>query len=218
MDIFEIRKNVADNIAAKRNSAGLTQAQLAEKLNYTDKAISKWERAESVPDIAVLKQIADMFGVTVDWLISEHAGEVEHIDREHEVQKVKKHNELQISLLSVVAVWFLATVAFVVMLALEVAHPWIPFLWAVPLSAVDLLVFNAIWGKYKWNFFFISLIIWTIPAALYITLALELNNWGLWVIFLFAIPLQVATVFWSQIKIAITPLAAKIEKINGSEK
>ena len=72
MDITEIRQNIATNISAMRNSSGMTQAQFAEKLNYTDKAISKWERGESVPDIAVLWQIADMFDVTVDWLISNH--------------------------------------------------------------------------------------------------------------------------------------------------
>ena len=68
MDITEIRQNIAVNISVMRNAAGLTQAQFAEKLNYTDKAISKWERGESVPDIAVLWKIADMFGVTTDWL------------------------------------------------------------------------------------------------------------------------------------------------------
>lgn len=205
MDIFEIRKNVADNLAAMRTSAGMTQAQLAEKLNYTDKAISKWERAESVPDISILKQIADMFGVTVDWLITEHTGEAEHIDHDREVQKLKHHNQLQISLLSVVGVWFVAVISFVVMFAIGAEHPWIPFLWAVPFTAVDLLVFNALWGKYGLNFVFISIIIWGVLTALYVTLGLTLHNWGLWYIFLFGIPLQIATIFWSQIKFAIQP-------------
>ena len=50
----------------------MTQAELAERLNYSDKAISKWERAESIPDIYILKRLADMFGVTVDWLIKDN--------------------------------------------------------------------------------------------------------------------------------------------------
>ncbi len=199
MDITEIRQNIAVNISAMRNAAGLTQAQFAERLNYTDKAISKWERGESVPDIAVLWQIADMFGVTVDWLISDH-GESESTP-DAEAVRAGQRNRLLISLLSSVGVWFIATIVFIVMQSLGADHVWMPFMWAVPATCIDLLVFNAIWGKYKLNFLFISLIIWTIIGATYITIA----NWSLWYIFLFGAPLQVATIFWSQIKIIINP-------------
>jgi transcriptional regulator with XRE-family HTH domain len=199
MDITEIRQNISVNISAMRNAAGLTQAQFAEKLNYTDKAISKWERGESVPDIAVLWQIADMFGVTVDWLISDH-GESESTP-DAEAVRAGQRNRLLISLLSSVGVWFIATIVFIVMQSLGAEHVWMPFMWAVPATCIDLLVFNAIWGKYKLNFLFISLIIWTIIGATYITIA----NWSLWYIFLFGAPLQVATIFWSQIKIIINP-------------
>jgi transcriptional regulator with XRE-family HTH domain len=199
MDITEIRQNISVNISAMRNAAGLTQAQFAEKLNYTDKAISKWERGESVPDIAVLWQIADMFGVTVDWLISDH-GESESTP-DAEAVRAGQRNRLLISLLSSVGVWFIATIVFIVMQSLGAEHVWMPFMWAVPATCIDLLVFNAIWGKYKLNFLVISLIIWTIIGATYITIA----NWSLWYIFLFGAPLQVATIFWSQIKIIINP-------------
>ena len=71
----DIKRVIADNIALLRKGSGMTQIELAEKLNYSDKAISKWERGESVPDISVLKQIADMYGVTVDYLITPgHSG------------------------------------------------------------------------------------------------------------------------------------------------
>ncbi len=199
MDITEIRQNISVNISAMRNAAGLTQAQFAEKLNYTDKAISKWERGESVPDIAVLWQIADMFGVTVDWLISDH-GESESTP-DAEAVRAGQRNRLLISLLSSVGVWFVATIVFIVMQSLGSEHVWMPFMWAVPATCIDLLVFNAIWGKYKLNFLFISLIIWTIIGATYVTIA----NWSLWYVFMFGIPLQVATIFWSQIKIIINP-------------
>lgn len=199
MDITEIRQNIAVNISAMRNSAGLTQAQFAEKLNYTDKAISKWERGESVPDIAVLWKIADMFGVTVDWLITDHGSSESTPDAE--AVKAGKRNRLLISLLSSVGVWFIATIVFIAMQSLGAERVWLPFLWAVPATCIDLLVFNAIWGKYKINFLIISLIIWTVIGATYITIA----NWSLWYFFMFGIPLQIATIFWSQIKIIIKP-------------
>ena len=199
MDIVEIRQNIATNISAMRNAAGLTQAQFAEKLNYTDKAISKWERGESVPDIAVLWQIADMFGVTVDWLISDHGSSEATPDAE--AVRAGKHNRILISLLSSVGVWFIATIVFIVLQTIGADRVWLPFMWAAPATCIDLLVFNAIWGKYKFNFLFISLIIWTLIGSTFVTIA----NPALWYIFIFGIPLQVATIFWSQIKIIIKP-------------
>ena len=65
----DIKAIIAKNITALRQNHKMTQIELAEKLNYSDKAVSKWERGESVPDISVLKQIADLFGVTVDYLL-----------------------------------------------------------------------------------------------------------------------------------------------------
>ncbi len=206
MDINEIRRNVAVNLTAMRTRSGMTQAQLAELLNYTDKAVSKWERAESVPDIAVLWQIAELYGVTVDWLITDHGNTIAH-HSEEEV-RAKKQNRLLVSLLSSVGVWFIATIVFMVFQGLGISRPWLPFLWAVPATAIDLLVFNAVWGKYKANFIFITMIIWTIPAALYITIA----NWSLWYLFVISVPLQIATIFWSQIKIIINPKKKNKEK------
>jgi transcriptional regulator with XRE-family HTH domain len=77
----DLKTIIARNIIELRRKNNMTQLELAEKLNYTDKAVSKWERGESLPDIAVLKTIADMFGVGLDYLVSEdHSGtETEHI-------------------------------------------------------------------------------------------------------------------------------------------
>ena len=66
----ELKSVVAENLKALRTTAGLTQGELAERLNYSDKAVSKWERGESLPDVQVLKQLADMYGVGVDYLLS----------------------------------------------------------------------------------------------------------------------------------------------------
>lgn len=195
----EIRKNVADNIAALRTSCGMTQAQFAEKLNYSDKAISKWERGESVPDVAILKQIADLFGVTVDWLIAPHGED----DRPAaaEAPSYRRHNELLISLLSALGVIFVAAIVFAALLIAGVPHAWLVFLWAVPLAATDLLIFNAIWGVYRRNFIFISVMIWTFLAAIYVTFGVLLGAWELWYIFFFGLLLQCATVFWSGIRV-----------------
>lgn len=192
----EIKQNIADNLSRLRTSAGITQAQLAESLSYTDKAVSKWERGESVPDITVLKKIADRFGVTVDWLITDHGNNAPAPDKA--AQHARRYSHLLITLLAVVCVWFVATAVFVVLGGLNIPHKWLVYIWAVPVSMIVLVVFNSIWGTYKRNFVFISLLMWTILAAIYITI-ITIANWNFWLIFLVGIPLQLATIFWSQI-------------------
>ena len=192
----EIKQNIADNLSRLRTSAGITQAQLAESLSYTEKAVSKCERGESVPDITVLKEIADRFGVTVDWLITDHGNNAPAPDKA--AQHARRYNHLLITLLAVVCVWFVATAVFVVLGGLNIPHKWLVYIWAVPVSMIVLVVFNSIWGTYKRNFVFISLLMWTILAAIYITI-ITIANWNFWLIFLVGIPLQLATIFWSQI-------------------
>ena len=68
----ELKLIFASNLIRLRTAAGMTQAELGEQLNYSDKSISKWERGEAIPDAAVLKRMSEIFGVTVDYLLNEH--------------------------------------------------------------------------------------------------------------------------------------------------
>ena len=69
MDDEKLKNQIGANIAAYRKNAGLTQAGLAEKLNYSDKAVSKWERGDSIPDVLTLMALAEQFGITVNDLL-----------------------------------------------------------------------------------------------------------------------------------------------------
>lgn len=186
------KRNIADNIARLRTTAGLTQAQFAEKLNYTDKAVSKWERSESIPDVLVLKRIADLFGIKIDDLLAAPSDFA--LPKKDAETQAKKRNRRQISLLSAAGVWLLVIICFIALLVCEAPRAWLCFLWGAPATMTDLLVFNAIWGRYRRNFLLISLLIWSFSAALYVTIAV----WHFWYLFLFALPLQAATVFWAR--------------------
>ena len=199
MNIFEIRKNFANNIIALRTAKDLTQTQFAEQINYTDKAVSKWERGESIPDISGLSVIADFFNVTIDWLISRHSPE-EVPDKISEEEEKHRKNHLWISILAVIGVLFVATVAFIVLYMLKVAHPWVAYLWVIPLGMIVMLIFNAIWGKYDHNFIFISLIVWFVILSFYLTFSVFSGRWNLWPIILLIIPLQAAVIFWYKIR------------------
>ena len=179
----------------------MTQIELAEKLNYSDKAISKWERGESIPDITVLKAIADLFGVTVDYLItSEHDGndcERNRIDPEKALHRKRKH--AMITGMSVILVWVIATVLFVILdVALNgtYAH-FLTFAYAVPTSCIVWLIFNSMWHNRRWNYAIISLMVWTLLASVHLSaIACGVN---LWQIYLLGIPGQIIILLWSKI-------------------
>ena len=64
-----VKEIIAGNLASLRKASKLTQQQLAEKLNYSDKAVSRWENAETLPDIETLCRICDIYGVKFEYLL-----------------------------------------------------------------------------------------------------------------------------------------------------
>ena len=164
-----LKITVAKNIADLRKAANMTQLDLASRLNYSDKAVSKWERGESLPDVATLKTIAEIFSVTVDYLLQE-----EHLQETIPVQQYSKHrrrNRGLIAAMSSVLVWLIATFVFVNidLISKQFHRHWLIFVYAVPATAIVLLVFNSIWGRRKLNFLIISIEVWSLLAAVYLT-------------------------------------------------
>ena len=192
----DLKAVIAKNIAALRTGAGMTQIDLAEKLNYSDKSVSKWERGESIPDVLVLKQIADMFQVTVDYLLEEeHAPVVTSSLKD----KIRRHNRGFITAISIILVWLLAAFIFMIVDTLGIKNSiWFIFIYAVPSTFIVWLVFNSIWFNRRRNFMIISLLMWTSLAAVYLTLLpFEVNMWQLFVV---GVPGQLIIILWSRIK------------------
>ena len=187
----DIKQTIADNITELRKGMHLTQAELAEKMGYTDKAISKWERAESIPDIVTLKEFASLSGVTLDYLV-----EKEHPENRVALTKHARSNRMVISLLAAAAVWLIATVLFVYLKIFGIPDVWKVFAGAVPVTMIVLLVFNSIWGKTKLNYVIISVLVWSALAFAYFMLM----QYNLFLIFLIGIPIQVMVILWSRIK------------------
>ena len=190
MDDF--KKVVAENIIKLRTSMNLTQAQLGEKLNYSDKSISKWERGESVPDVMVLKKIADMAGVTVDYIITPHDPDEEPLQIQ---KKPRRYSRSFITLTVLAGIWALAVLVFVVLWLVGIIN-WLVFVYAVPVSLITLLVLNSVWGDRTWNLYIISGLVWGIICSIYLS-AIE-HNW--WQLFLVGIPAQIIIIFAFSIK------------------
>lgn len=195
----DLRTVVANNISELRQKHGMTQLALAEMLNYSDKSISKWERGESFPDVFMLKRLADLFGVSVDYLLSEDHSEAVH--REAEVSRMVRRNRILISFLATMLVWLIATVSFVTVNLAIPSSPlpaWALFLYAIPLSSVVILVFNSIWGRRKLNYLIITVINWTVLLSIHITI-LTLTQLNLWIIYIIGVPVQIIIFLWSGI-------------------
>lgn len=202
MDDEKIKLQIGANIAAWRKRCGLTQAGLAEKLNYSDKAVSKWERGESIPDVITLMQLADLFGVTVERLISdpdalpENPGTLERA-MVHVTEKAlkRKANKNIILGLSSTLVWFVALLFFVVLSTLSIAHSWVAFIYAIPVNAIVLLSLRSAWHDFRWNRALISAIVWGSLLSIFISL-LEFLRFNAWKVFLLGIPGQIAIFLW----------------------
>ncbi len=195
---IEINRKIAKNLTYYRKTAGFTQAELAEKINYSDKSVSKWESGNGVPDIYTLIQLAQLYGVTVDTLLGDGT-----LVR---VQKKTKSLHALIMLLSSGIVWLIATCFFV---GMQFFMPnrgwwWLAFLYAIAVNAVVLLVYASIWRYKVLNFLSVSLIIWGGLTCIYLTIKCiclqrgvpEADVGPLWSIFLVGIPLQVLEILW----------------------
>ncbi len=183
-----IKGNFAFNLSLFRKKSDMTQGELAEKLNYSDKAVSKWERGESVPDVFALTEIADLFGVTVNELIYEK--------QKH--RPVQFRNRLIITTLSIALVWFVAVIFhFVLGIIFPDFSLWILFVYAVPISAIVGIVFSSIWWNKLCRFVSISTLIWTLPTAIFLSAR---GVRGMAFIFIVAAVFQGMTVLWFLLK------------------
>ncbi len=182
----EIETTIASNIIELRTRAGMTQLELAEKLNYSDKSVSKWERAEALPDVIVLRNIADIFGVTVDYLVRPH----DPNEKISIVDSVKRTIPYQIIMaITSVGIMTVATILFVIFWLRGLIY-WQVFVYALPLLFTALLVLNSIWHEGRYNFIIISLLVLSIVCTLYV-IFLKYNWWQL---FLILIPAEALVV------------------------
>lgn len=186
MDELEFKKVVADNLIYYRKQAELTQLQLAEKVNYSDKSVSKWERGDGLPDLFVLNQIADILEVSVSDLVTRH--------HRMSAKKLSK-SKYFVTVLSCALVWLVAATIFVFLTLFDapVQNKWLSFVYSVPVSAIIILILSSVWGnKHVWAIS-TSILIWSLLASICFTLYSVENIW--W-IFLIAVPLQILTILW----------------------
>lgn len=193
----DIKTTVANNLIALRKSKGLTQADVANALNYSDKSVSKWEHADSLPDISILSALADMYGVTLDYLTHEDAEE--RLSYMNEKEKPERERQLTIEVLTVTIVFLCATILFVYgycFASVPTQDFWITYLWAIPISALFLWNYNRKWHKNKLqSTILLSILLWSLLLCIY----LQFGNYKLWLIFILGVPMEIIIVLSSNL-------------------
>ena len=196
---LELNERIARNLALYRKRAGMTQAELAERINYSDKSVSKWESGNGVPDIYILVQLAEIFGVTVNDLVAE-----EPPKGAPRRENVGLHT--MIMALSSGIVWLVATCVFVILNMIPYVEGalWMTFIFAAVANSIVLIVFSGVW-KYKWlNFVSVSLTVWTVLLSIFCTLKYIVGyDTMIWLIFLLGAPLQVLEILWTFFRFSI---------------
>lgn len=217
MNDEKLKHQLGANIAAYRKRCGLTQAGLAEKLNYSDKAVSKWERGESMPDVLTVVQLAELFEITVNDLLAdpnalpENPGKVQRVMEKAVEKTLKRKADKGIILkLCSILVWFVALLVFVVCASVEVPKSWIAFFYAIPVNAIVHLSLRSAWKDFRWNQFLISAIVWGGLVSLHMSL-LVFFNVNVWRIYLLGIPGQIAILLWFRM------FRKQKETVNGQE-
>ena len=193
----DIKNIIAKNITDLRVLNNMTQAELGEKLNYSDKTVSKWERGESTPDISVLIEISKLFGVSLDYLVK--ADCINEIEKE-EKKEEKNLNLKAIAYISCGCVWLIAIFAFIItsLISKTATFQWLYIAYALPIFFIVSLVFNSIWFNPRHNYIIVSALMWSILVSVHVSFL----HFGIDVtlVYLLGVVGQIIIVLWSFIR------------------
>ncbi len=185
----DIKQIVAKNLANLRKNKKITQTELAEQFGYSDKAISKWENGDTLPDIQTLYQLCEFYNVTLDFLVSEQSFDEKIKYINHLNKRVIINNSL-IELLYCSFVWILAVIIYVYLYTFSEINYWQIFMWALPATTIVMLLFTKVWKQKLYTFIVRSLFFWTLVTACYI----QFIEYNIWPLFFLMIPIQVALI------------------------
>ncbi len=174
-----IREIIRKNIITLRKKNGLTQIDLANKINYSDKAVSRWEKGEVVPDVETLQSLSNVFGVSLTYMFETH-------NYGKEEKHLPNKNELLLHFTSLCSIWIFIIVLFVYLKLIYNYTFWQLFVWGVPATILDTLIANRKWGNSILRTILQSTLLWSLTTCFY----LQFLSQNLWLIFLIGIPIQ----------------------------
>ena len=191
----DVRKNIVNNLILLRKTNKMTQQELAKALNYSDKAISRWEVGDSLPDISVLLRVCEIYGVEFEWLIRRHD--------EAPVRGKKKNEGLgpRIAIVFLLATfcYAFATIIFVYNRVFHNGSVWMAYIWAAPASLSLAVLFSRRWWSGIVTLILVSLDMWSILTGVYLHFLVTAPG-NIWPIFLLGVPVQIIFVLFEYIR------------------
>ena len=178
----DIKKVVSKNLINLRKQKGLTQIELAKQICYSNKAISRWENGEVLPDIETLQTLSQVYNVPITYLLEEHT--------EQFVKRKLTKNEIFLHLTSICSIWILVVVLFVYLQLFYNYTFWQIFVWGIPATLLFTLIINKKWGKSVLETVLQSVFVWSVIAGVY----LQFLSQNIWLIFLIGIPIQASII------------------------
>lgn len=195
-----IKELVPQNLVALRKQKNLTQIELAEKINYSDKAISRWEKGEVMPNYEILEQLAEIYQVPFTYFFEEH-----ELESNKAISQKETNIYIAAILSMILVVWTVVVVAFFIIKNLTNVYYFMLFVWAAPLTILAIKFGLARWFKDRFYIITSSLLFWTTLLAIYF----QLFKLNLWSIFLLGIPVQLTIILIDFIKKIRNPKSVK---------
>lgn len=186
----EIKNNFSKNLSTLRKARSLTQLQLAEKLNYSDKSVSKWEHGDVLPDVATISAIAEYFGVSIDELLASK-----------DIKKPPKSiNHTFILALSCGLVLLISCIIFWIVASSGMSNPWTVFLYGAFASAIVAVVLCAIWFPYPIVAISVSILTWITGICVHVSTLVYLNWQDGWFAYIVCAVFQILVGLWFAFK------------------
>lgn len=193
---------IAANLVSLRKASKMTQQELASKLNYSDKAISRWEHAETLPDIDTLCKICSIYGVKFEYLLQKEQPQKNN----PYVEKSDTANKVLITIIAAFSVWIAAFSLYFGLHMTVKIYAWMIFIWSIPATAAVLLVCNGVFFRSKtYKYIVISLLMWTLLLACY----LQLITYNMWMMFIVGVPVQAVIMLSAFLKPGAAPRKRK---------
>lgn len=180
LNMENLREIVSKNIVSLRKANNLTQIELAKRINYSDKAISRWEKGEVLPDLETIQALSEVFDVPISAIL----------EKEQEGSKPKKIKQTKQQVLSQIfimfEIWTILSVAYAYFNITRGENIWQIFVWGIPATALIILLIN---HKRKSNissFIYGTIFVWSFITCIF----LHMLNSCPWYFFVLGVPIQ----------------------------
>ena len=176
----DIREIVAKNIVTLRKKSGLTQVELAKKINFSDKAVSRWEKGEVLPDVETLQKLSEVFNVSISSILEIK----DDLQKNKSVKLTKKDVLSQVFLIC--EIWSIIAVIYSYFNLSRGMNLWQIFVWGIPATSLFLILQTRKKQNNISSFVYGTIFVWSFITCVFLT-RLKYNPWY---IFLLGIPLQ----------------------------